>query len=90
MLKRACAALAAFFMLSAGAHAAGTVPGFSLTPQFDQGWPRSAWAASSTSSKLARRRAPQNCLSGYWANDRCSPNPYNVRRLWSPAAMVCR
>jgi hypothetical protein len=37
MLKRACAALAAFFMLSAGAHAAGTVPGFSLTPQFDQG-----------------------------------------------------
>jgi microcystin-dependent protein len=36
MLKRACAALAAFFVLSAGAHAAGTVPGFSLTPQFDQ------------------------------------------------------
>jgi microcystin-dependent protein len=36
MLKRACAALAAFFVLSAGAHAAGTVPGFSLMPQFDQ------------------------------------------------------
>jgi microcystin-dependent protein len=36
MLKRACAALAAFFVLSAGAHAAGTIPGFSLTPQFDQ------------------------------------------------------
>lgn len=35
MMKRLCAALAACFMLSA-AHAAGTVSGFSLTPQFDQ------------------------------------------------------
>jgi hypothetical protein len=35
MLKRACAALAAVFVLSAGVHAAGTVPGFSLTPQFN-------------------------------------------------------
>lgn len=35
MMKRLCAALAACFLLSA-AHAAGTVSGFSLTPQFDQ------------------------------------------------------
>lgn len=35
MMKRFCAALAACFLLSA-AHAAGTVSGFSLTPQVDQ------------------------------------------------------
>jgi microcystin-dependent protein len=34
MLKRLFVAFAVFFVLSA-AHAAGTVPGFSLTPQFD-------------------------------------------------------
>jgi hypothetical protein len=35
MMKRLCAALAACFVLTS-AHAAGTVSGFSLTPQFDQ------------------------------------------------------
>jgi hypothetical protein len=35
MLKRLCLALAGIFVLASLAHAAGTVPGFSLTPQFD-------------------------------------------------------
>jgi hypothetical protein len=56
MLKRACAALAAFFMLSAGAHAAGTVPGFSLTPQFDLSGARNAWLQALRHSSLARSR----------------------------------
>lgn len=36
MLNRIYAALAALFLLTASAHGAGTVPGFSLTPQFDK------------------------------------------------------
>jgi hypothetical protein len=35
MLKRLCLALAGLFALASLAQAAGTVPGFSLTPQFD-------------------------------------------------------
>lgn len=35
MLKRLSSALVALFVLVSVAHAAGTVPGFSLTPQFD-------------------------------------------------------
>jgi hypothetical protein len=35
MLKRLCLAFAGLFALASLAQAAGTVPGFSLTPQFD-------------------------------------------------------
>jgi hypothetical protein len=35
MLKRLCLALAGLFALASVAQGAGTVPGFSLTPQFD-------------------------------------------------------
>jgi len=35
MLKRLCLAIAGLFVLTSLAQAAGTVPGFSLTPQFD-------------------------------------------------------
>lgn len=35
MLKRLCLAFAGLFALASIAHGAGTVPGFSLTPQFD-------------------------------------------------------
>lgn len=36
MLARLYAAFAALFVLTASAHGAGTLPGFSLTPQFDK------------------------------------------------------
>lgn len=35
MIKRLCLALAGLFVLTSLAHGAGTVPGFSLVPQFD-------------------------------------------------------